>query len=740
MNTVSHKNGRFILIFLASYAAMGIFTCAIASDETELEPIYFTSEGPTPEIANYDVTKLYTDLKKNDLLPLRLVPNEKGLPLQSLLLENGVIFSKSGITPELSRLLCEINIDSCKLKPNVSKTTSRIYPVTWQNKAGDPIWIPNIDFEIRSSYRKYFKKQSTNLEQEIVENRQGCISFNEDCKEVILNLNKRNDAVLDPSYSGTIVIPSFGLEAWIIPKNKSKFDGENVITDNSIGPKGQESLIEGDSAIEAELRQQEKMSHANNERLQDTRDGSENKKSLEEKYKDIFRNSRGWNNNNWNYQPQSSHDSLSVDSEVLTNACEIKKSLLSIQSPDSINLQTKVRLGIVDKVFNNNHCSFSGMDVDSYQNHSNGFIKVSTNIEAEKNCNCELQEFVPFDDHGTHVATVLGSTLKSQDFTTSAASLPKLITLQYRHDNSSQAILSTLLGKAHGENNIEVFNFSLHVPSDTNAAGGADKKLEDLMKNSLSQSLIVAAAGNSNPGAAPVDLDVNCNIQPACYNLPNIVSVAALNLDLEVPALLGSSNFGSERVHVVAPGSLIAGNFNGTFSHASGTSQAAPIVTAVAAMMLAKNTKLLPEQIKTHLIVSSEFHPNLSGKAFGGIVNLERALEFDINSIQYQTSDDGNLKTIKIKEEIKGENVFHCLKEQFPCNSYRDNSGPIPWKSILRLVKQSNGKYTIIKLKQDGSTLERLDNVRLLLTSNVKINESTIVDATSIIDYQAKLR
>jgi len=111
---------------------------------------------------------------------------------------------------------------------------------------------------------------------------------------------------------------------------------------------------------------------------------------------------------------------------------------------------------------------------------------------------------------------------------------------------------------------------------------------------------------------------------PANYDLENIVSVAAIDPRGELAKF---SNFGVKRVHVAAPGVHILSWGGRNLRSWSGTSMAAPHVSGIAALMLARQPELTPVQLKERLVRTSRPLPSLKGRIVSeGIVSAAKAL------------------------------------------------------------------------------------------------------------------
>ena len=95
--------------------------------------------------------------------------------------------------------------------------------------------------------------------------------------------------------------------------------------------------------------------------------------------------------------------------------------------------------------------------------------------------------------------------------------------------------------------------------------------------------LFVVSAGNGDEQTGTgMDLEVS-PCYPASFDLPNVISVANLSYD---GTLCGRSNYGSDSVDLAAPGTyILSTTADQGYSYMTGTSMAAPMVSAAAALV-----------------------------------------------------------------------------------------------------------------------------------------------------------
>lgn len=157
------------------------------------------------------------------------------------------------------------------------------------------------------------------------------------------------------------------------------------------------------------------------------------------------------------------------------------------------------------------------------------------------------------------------------------------------------------------------------ILSNSWGGGGYTQSLKDVIDQSNAKgSLFVAAAGNesNNNDSRPT--------YPATYDVPNILSVAAINNKGSVASF---SNYGKNKVHVAAPGVNVLSITTSGYESWSGTSMAAPHVSGIAVLLASQEPGLSGVEMKERIIKTSKPLSTLKTKVMSkGIANAYNAL------------------------------------------------------------------------------------------------------------------
>lgn len=234
------------------------------------------------------------------------------------------------------------------------------------------------------------------------------------------------------------------------------------------------------------------------------------------------------------------------------------------------------------------------------------------------------------DDHGTHVAGIIGAISNNG---TGISGIANVQFLLLDRSNFTDSITHA------ANNNVWVINASYQYEVDGSYAPYNAVHAAAITNYS---GLIVCVAGNEGNNTN------NTRPYPSGYsNFSNVISVGSLNQD---GTRCSDSNYGSSSVSLFAPGDAIYSTVpTNRYELKGGTSMATPFVTGTAALMLAliesKPHDMTPDQIsaliKSTIISSVDLHSSLSGYCVsGGYLNAYDALH-DLSLTKQAFSDFG---------------------------------------------------------------------------------------------------
>lgn len=213
----------------------------------------------------------------------------------------------------------------------------------------------------------------------------------------------------------------------------------------------------------------------------------------------------------------------------------------------------------------------------------------------------------PLDDHGhgTHVAGLAAGTYGG------VAPLAKILPVKVLNSQGRGDLATIAAGILYAiDMGADIINLSLGGPAAGQASADVNKLLSAVVTAKGNNALLVAAAGNGGEDGIGDCNDAN-PIYPASFDQENILSVASVD---RYNHLTQYSNFGSESVHVAAPGGDYnyggltslgiptcygpCASSNRTYVDMSGTSMAAPVVAGIAALVKSANPGLTHKKIK----------------------------------------------------------------------------------------------------------------------------------------------
>lgn len=249
----------------------------------------------------------------------------------------------------------------------------------------------------------------------------------------------------------------------------------------------------------------------------------------------------------------------------------------AIKATETIGYLTTIQynkpvVAIVDSGLDINHTEFKNNlwnnpydQLDGIDNDKNGYVDDINGWDFVQN------DGTPQDGlfHGTHVAGIVSQIVKDK---------AQIMPLRFQNDNglgyagaAASSIHYAVDMKLKGVN-IVAINCSF---------GGLDSMpsvLETAIKRANDNGIVVVMAAGNNA----TDMDLSPKY-PGSLKLSNSLTVAAINPDM---SLANYSNYGKNSVDVGAPGSSIYSSLpNNTYGYVSGSSMAAPVVSATVALL-----------------------------------------------------------------------------------------------------------------------------------------------------------
>lgn len=649
---------RKTLIFLLALGFVGESTRAsrAQSSPPKLDGLLYVTRNKNMQELGDELGRLYVSAANQGRLTVAKF--DVGQPDQNIetLFRTNNLFKGAQFPLPLESLACDLNPQMCKRQKTpadpdqLRDITAHVFGSKpsrsqWRLMVGDTVVLPAIRLEDRVQWARYDKK-SGQIFDDILRELGGCARLDERCKRDIKLRNKaQDDAIFDKEYQGTLILPILTCAANI---DLATAADQALTISNELH---ESPRIESSGGVVLqEMPVSQSIPQGTSYKLKDvpTLTGLEFPPAAKIVRDPASIPAIGGNliggataiNRQAVPEPLDGGTRELTMKDFDTDRSEVM-ALLKLQwkaVPYPSGFRRQVNVGVFDSEISTDHCAFAetrfaaGMPMLP-------FADSTVSTSSKKTC-MRLAKADEDTDHGTHVAGIVvardpkGPQVGLNPY---AGLYPYTVNFSALPEPSELDKFATDLDRAAQDPALDIVNLSFGYLK--RPGSGPLDPIERAIMGLEKQTLFVAAAGNY--GADQTNI---CDIRPACFDLPNVISVAALDRDSANPKLLVtngqvSSNFGS-KVHIGAVGQQVLSTVKGDrYGYMSGTSSAAPQVTAVASLLLAKYRQLLPIEVKNRLIYCSDAIDKLGNKLFGGRLDANCVLNGDWDRVWVQGNE-----------------------------------------------------------------------------------------------------
>lgn len=672
--------------------------------------------------------RLYVALYNAGNLPVKIIkdPRKTAQPL-AVLLRREKLFFGSVFPVGMDAVLCDMNTSICKrslkaiskrkllsMSEHVGgylKTTGR-----WSNRATTAITVPDLDFKTYTRIVQIPFDPNSDVNKLVADRGADCSQWNLSCGALVRRLNR---AVFDTKRGikhkpKSIKVPMVGYETQL------------VVTAAKHG-KISEAFAELNSLKRSVEQQSNKITRSTRQWRSVLDKGTATRLKLDALKGNIQSFGKA------GYQSfEDRHFDLQKDGL-----------LKLINHPFSGNdevpayLKDPVPVAVFDFAYDTNHCELAA----AVKLHSDLLSEAPPQFDRPQAAECgNVMDEMPTaaQDHGTHVTGLIASAMN----TTGVVGLNPFAKLNYVALDSislqSPGYRSQVANKifqlglpANFDNTVRVANISWRYDNN----GGVDvigQRIDNLKETTL----FVVAAGNQNRAHKLTD---PCNVFPACYGKKhNVITVVGLDRSMDTPNLwrendnLGSNSSADFGVAAIAS-DILSTTYGNHTGRMSGTSQAAPQVSAAASLIYSRfrtqfeieQPELLPVRVKNRLIYTSDLFNHLFTKVRGGRLNVGRALDMARHLVVIKAAD--GTRQVHHGLITKFGN-FAVGEEYIECKHNNNQIQRINFVDLRRMFyDEPRRKYVVFFNAEPGnrdSPLNRISDCFLQTRTHVAVLES----------------
>ncbi len=233
--------------------------------------------------------------------------------------------------------------------------------------------------------------------------------------------------------------------------------------------------------------------------------------------------------------------------------------------------------------------------------------------------------------HGTHVAGVISATGNNAIGGTGIVWNSPMMVLKFLDKNNSGQVTDAILAANYINMMRREQGVDVRVINNSwvSLEGASDALYQAFQESGVLDILVVASAGNGNIFRQPNNNDEpGLAAYPASFDLENLISVTATD---QQGKLVPYFNYGVSAVDLAAPGlNIYSTQLGGGYGTRSGTSFAAPQVTAAAMLAWANAPHASATEIRAAILEGTRPDPSLNGYvATAGRLDLLHALQVD---------------------------------------------------------------------------------------------------------------
>ena len=702
---------------------LAIMVSMLSNDASaEGEQLWFSTNRTPGQIAA-EQGKLYAGLYNIDKLPVRKVIDDEGVFPEQIFRQEGIIFGGLGATIE--SVLCDINPHICSrdriaaLSGIVEDPTKHVGGTVpskgrWTNKKGSAFYLPDISFEEGINIEFYDKKRGDRIENIVVRDRRGCDQYDGECQNLLYVLNSDQEGYDSIDFAGKIQVPTLALTA-VIDLDCREVQRGDQLRDGGFCAGASVSL----PVPEEDADHKEIAYPLGDSEKALVRDLGKGHNSLTGMFRAPFGGFKVQSR-----PPQQVDKEAYYQAHQKTMFARIKFPFITEPVPNKYrkSIRGPTVVGVIDKKVQANHCDLPTGDSLRLFEVRPGDLQRG---EEDSTCNDLPRDGHTNIDHGTHVVGLIAGQLNGigiaglNPFSSIAVLQIKESSLRdavYQRDMANQIV--KLFQSA-----ARIVNLSIDFDQNeidavaSNLADSEDTRLIDYINKTKKTVLWVAAAGNDGKN---FDTET-CNVHPACIQRVNVLPVIGLNEESPNPKISTESNYGGDFYLGAISENIVSTGGKGDYARLSGTSQAAPQVTAIASYLLTWNLSLNPAQIRNRLVACAAPIWDRSRRIYFGLLDAECSLrDPSKDRIEFRNSATppvfGELK--RVTKASQPDNVQSKLT--FRTND--DNEVSKEWSRHLYAFhfNQDRQEYTVIwNDKRDGPNGDAEKHHELTLDPNL---------------------